>query len=346
MKRLYIGITLALTSAALLSACHRGPTQNADGTISLTTATGNMASGLNAPYFVALANGYFKDQGIVPTIMEVSGETSSTSMVSGSIQLNYSGSSAANAAVQGLPVKVVASLSNVSTSLIYTVDPTVQKLSDLEGKTFGVQALGDSYQEAADLAFQAEGVDTSKVQFVPLGAGNRTTAIASGRVAAGALKKAEAQALISQGYNLRLLLDLGAQGIAQSTGGIATSNNFIASNHDALVRYLYAWLQGVRFVQAFPDKASEITLAAPEMQATAMKPDVLLDSIKQFYIDIQLADHFSIPPDAQTQLLDAKKQFLPNVKSGIAATDVYDFGPIQEAEQKLDASGWKPVEQP
>jgi len=344
MKRPLIGLVAAAMVVALAACSSSGSGgSGSDSTVSVKTATGNMASGLNAPYFVAVAKGYFKAQGIDPSIVELSGEVSSTTMVQGSVNVNYSGSSSANAAVQGLPVKVIASLSNVSTSLIYTADPSVHTLADIQGKTFGVQALGDSYQEAGDLAFAAEGVDASKVSFVPLGAGNRTKAIASGRVAAGALKKSEADALAKQGFKLRLLLDLGAQNIAQSTGGVATSTSFIAKHNDVLVRYLYAYLQGIQYVQAFPDQATAITLAAKQMQATGMKSADLETSIKQFYVDTPLPDQLGISAAVQTQLLDAKKEFLPNVKSGVTTADVFDFTPIQQAYQKLDASGWKPV---
>jgi NitT/TauT family transport system substrate-binding protein len=303
-----------------------------------------MASGLNAPYFVALSKGYFKDQGINASIVELSGTLSSTSLVNGSIQVSYSGSSAANAASQGVPVKMVASISNVSTSLIYTADPNITSLKQLEGKTFGVQALGDSYQEAGDLAFNAEGVDASKVQFVPLGAGNRTTAIASGRVAAGALKKAEVTTLEQQGFKLHLLLDLGAAGIAQSTGGVAASTSFLTKNSSVLERYLYAYEQGIKYIQAFPDQATTITLAAPQMKATGIKADDLEESIKEFYVDTPLPDDLGIPANVQTQLLNAKKQFLTGVKPNITTADVYDFTAVTAASQKLTASGWKPTQ--
>lgn len=353
MKRSFIAIAATVAAIGAITACSSGGS-GSSGTsggsadqasvVTVKTATGNMASGLNAPYFVALAKGYFKAQGIDSSLIELSGSTSSTSMVSGAVQINYSGSSAANAAVQGLPVKVVASISNVSSSLIYTADSDVHTLADIQGKTFGIQSLGDSYQEAAELAFTAAGVDASKVQFVPLGAGNRTKAIASGRVAAGALKQSEATELIQQGYKLRLLYSLPAHGIAQSTGGVATSSSFITSDDATLERYLYAWVQGVRYCQEFPSQAAAITLAAPQMKATGMSQADLVASIKQFYIDEAVPADLSIPADVQTKLLDAKEKFLPNVKSGVTTADVYDFSPIQQAISKLNASGWKPAQ--
>lgn len=347
MKRSAVGLVVGIVATSLLAACgssgSQGNSASSPPVVSVHTATGNMASGLNAPYFVAVAKGYFKQQGIDPSIVELAGTESSTAMVSNSVQVSYSGSSAANAAVQGVPVKVIASISNISSSLIYTADPSVKTLADIEGKTFGVQALGDSYQEALDLAFAAAGLDVAKVQVVPLGAGNRVKAIASGRVAAGALKASEAQAMIKAGYKLRLLYSLPAHHIAQSTGGIATSDAFLTKDNGVLERYLYAWLQGLRYLQKFPAKATSITLKAPQMAATGMSSSELEASIKQFYVDSPLPYDLAIPANVQTKLLAAKKEFLPNVEPGVTTADVYSFTAIEEAERKLNASGWKPT---
>lgn len=301
-----------------------------------------MASGLNAPFFVARENGYFDEEGIDGSIQQVAGTLAAQSMVAGQLDITYSGSSAANAIVQGVPLKVIASLNDVSTNIIYTTDPKVTKLEDLVGKTFAVQSLGDSYQEAALLAFAAAGLDPSGVYFVPVGAGNRPSAVASGAVTAGTMKRNEAESIQAKGVKLYELVDLGAKGIAQSSGGVATSDLFIGDHRDALVGYMTAYVKAVLFIRANIEQATDLTIAAPEMAGIDMNRDAMKASITGFYLHDNIPPEMSSSADVQELLLAGKKLLLEGAKEEVTVKDLYDFSFVQEAYQRIKASGWTP----
>ena len=93
---------------------------------------------------------------------------------------------ALSAIVRGEPLRVIAGANLLTVHAIYSKDPGIRRLKDLEGRTVGVGPLGALTHQLIYAALLKHGVDPAKVRFVPMGSSsNIFKALLAGEVEAG-----------------------------------------------------------------------------------------------------------------------------------------------------------------
>jgi NitT/TauT family transport system substrate-binding protein len=126
--------------------------------------------GSHAPFYLALEKGWFKENGVEPTIEDGTGTTTTVQLVgAGKYDIGYAGFvSAMVAREKGIPVKAIAGVLRKS-DLGVVVDEkgTIQKPKDLEGKKiyFSPTSVETLF---IDSFFKTAGVDKSKVDLISI----------------------------------------------------------------------------------------------------------------------------------------------------------------------------------
>jgi ABC-type nitrate/sulfonate/bicarbonate transport system substrate-binding protein len=147
----------------------------------------------------------------------------------------------------GAPVKLVGSAQLPVSYLMFTANPEVKTLKDLEGKTVGTGAIGALVYMCAAALFKKNNVDINKIKFVNIGSSSDVfKAVAAKKVDAGPAQheffKVAAQ------YGVRSIADIAKELPEFTNQGAFASIRTIAQKRDILVRTLAAYGKAYRYV--------------------------------------------------------------------------------------------------
>ncbi len=121
------------------------------------------------PAQVAVAKGFFKDENLDPLLIQMRSQVTVPALLSGEVNYTLSFGDIIAGAMQGMPFKILAVLTDKPLHHI-VARPEIKTIADLRGKRIGAQRIGGSDQLAAEAILQAKGLDLKEVQFVTLGA--------------------------------------------------------------------------------------------------------------------------------------------------------------------------------
>jgi NitT/TauT family transport system substrate-binding protein len=137
----------------------------------------------HAAYFVAQAKGYFKDAGLNVKIEQGNGSTVSAKLVgNGSDTFGVCSAGTVLASVnQHLPIESVATLfQNVPSGIVSPMSKKITSLTQLDGKTLGVDPSSDDYNAWHAVA-ALNHIDLSKIHEVSI-TGDASAELAAGKV--------------------------------------------------------------------------------------------------------------------------------------------------------------------
>jgi ABC-type nitrate/sulfonate/bicarbonate transport system substrate-binding protein len=120
------------------------------------------------PAQVAVAKGFFKDENLEPLLIQMRSQVTVPALVSGEVQFTLSFGNIIGSAMQGMPFKILAVLTDKPLHSVIA-RPEIKTINDLRGKRIGTQRIGGSDHLAAEAILQAKGLDLKDVQFVTLG---------------------------------------------------------------------------------------------------------------------------------------------------------------------------------
>lgn len=155
--------------------------------------------------------------------------------------------------------------------------PKGKGMTDLKGLEGGTILLGSAgWQSICDPLLYSQGVDISKVKYVPAGFPQWGTALQQGQGTAALSWEGLRAQWKSTGLDFDYWL-----GYEHST---FPANSFVArksdfddaSTHDTYTKYLMGWAMGLEFAYQNPRAATEITMETPELKdaLTAAFPDL------------------------------------------------------------------------
>jgi NitT/TauT family transport system substrate-binding protein len=238
--------------------------------------------GRHAPWYAALAEGYFKDEGLDVSIIPSQGTAQVIQAVeSGTANIGFVDvPSLVIARGNGAKIKMVAVNYGRSPYAIFSLSTgaNVTEPRQLEGLTLGSGA--GSFTPKILQGFMAQqGLDPAKLTISNVAPAARATALLSGQVPAieffvMAKPGLEAGA---KGANAELRTLLPADhGLALYSNGIAATEDFIARNPKVVQGFVRAALKGWKFAMANPEKA-----AADQIKYVAtLKPETIVAEIK------------------------------------------------------------------
>jgi len=224
------------------------------------------------PAQVAVARGFFKDENLEPLLIQMRSQVTVPALISGEVNYTLSFGNIIGSAMQGMPFKILAVLTDKPLHSIIA-RPEIKTISDLRGKKIGTQRIGGSDHLAAEAILQAKGLDLKDVQFVTLGGDEpvRVEILKKGLVDAVCSVPPGPVRLAREGYNI-----LGGPKdlkIGNPISAVAVTDTRLKTNRDEAKKVLRAVLRGLRFMHE--RKEETIQIMAHWLSQT---PDVARDS--------------------------------------------------------------------
>ena len=199
------------------------------------------------PAQVALAKGFFKDENLDALLIQMRSQVTVPALISGEVHYTLSFGNIIGGAMQGLPFKILAVLTDKPLHSIVG-RPEIKTLADLRGKRIGTQRIGGSDHLAAEAILQARGIDLKDIQFVTLGGDEpvRTEILKKGLVDAICTVPPGPVRLAREGYNV-----LGGPKdlkIGSPISAVAVTEARLKNNREETKKVLRAVLRGLRIM--------------------------------------------------------------------------------------------------
>lgn len=238
--------------------------------------------GRHAAWYAALAEGFYKDEGLDVSIIPAQGTAQAVQAVeSGTANIGFIDvPSVVIARGNGSSLKVVAVNYGKAPYAIFSLSngANVTQPKQLEGLNLGSGA--GSFTPKVIQGFMAQkGLDPNKLTISNVAPPARASTLIAGQIPAIEFfvmaKPGLEAAAKSANTELRTLL-LADQGLQLYGNGIAATEDYLAKNPDVVKRFVRASLKGWKFTIANPDKA-----AADQIKyVPTLKPEVIVAEIK------------------------------------------------------------------
>jgi NitT/TauT family transport system substrate-binding protein len=278
------------------------------------------------PAQVAVAKGFFKDENLEPLLIQMRSQVTVPALMSGEVHYTLSFGNILAGAMQGMPFKILAVLTDRPLHHI-VARPEIKTIADLRGKRIGTQRIGGSDHLAAEAILQAKGLDLKEVQFVTLGADEpaRVEMMKKNLVDAISIAPPGPNRLAREGFNV-----LGGPKdlkIGSPISAVAATDSRIKNNRDELKRVLRAVIRGLRFMHE--RKEEIIPIMARWLNQTQEVAKESYDSIlPSFSIDGSIPDKtFEFAIDARRSTIKAEKT--------VPLSQVRDFSLLREVQKEL-----------
>ena len=197
--------------------------------------------------------GYFQEFGLAPEMLPVASGTNIVGpLLSGKADICvFAGFGQLLAAIEkGAELKILGGASILGQQALFSKNPAVQSVKDLEGRSLGVGAVGAQLHNVVTALLMKKGVDISKIKFVVVGSsGDVFRAVVEGRVDAGNGQADVLSSLNRLGVHMikdgEYAVELPEFTWQASFANVAT----IRDKRETLVRTLAAYCKAFRYVQ-------------------------------------------------------------------------------------------------
>ena len=278
------------------------------------------------PAQIAVARGFFKDENLEPLLIQMRSQVTVPALMSGEVHYTLSFGNIIGSAMQGMPFKIIAVLTDKPLHSI-VARPEIKSINELRGKRIGAQRIGGSDQLAAEAILQAKGLDLKDVQFVTLGGDEpvRVEMLRKGLVDAICTVPPGPVRLTREGYNI-----LGGPKdlkIGSPISAVAVTDTRLKNNRDEAKRVLRASLRGLRFMHEHKEETIQIMV-----KWLNQSPEVAKDSydsiLPSFSVDGGTVDK------TYEFAIDARKATLRSDKV-VPLSQVRDISLLREVQKEL-----------
>jgi NitT/TauT family transport system substrate-binding protein len=249
--------------------------------------------GRHAPWYAAIAEGFYKDEGLDVSIIPSQGTAQTVQAIeAGTAQLGLTDMPAvALARAHGGKVKMVAVNYEKAPYAIFSLDPgaDVTDIKQLSGLTLGSGA-GSFTPKVIEGLMAEHGLDPKTMKIDNVAPPARASALLSGQVPSIEFfvmsEPGLAAAAKAKGKTLKTFL-LADHGLKLYSDGIVTTEDYLARHADIVKKFVRASLRGWQFALHNPKKAAEdqikfvptlsIATSVPEIaivKGLAVTPDV------------------------------------------------------------------------
>ena len=202
------------------------------------------------PVRVAMAKGYFKEQGItMEPIFVRGGPTAVAALASGDVDFGSIGGAQAiiRSKSRGLDVQIIGSISN-KTNYILLGNKETKRLDDLKGKLVGVTGAGAFSDFAVRTFLKRSGIDPDReVTLRAIGGTTlRAAALERGLIAAAPFSPEDAVKLLNKGYSLISNLS-DSLGIPQTV--VVARGDMLEKYPETSKRFLKALVLGIHLAR-------------------------------------------------------------------------------------------------
>jgi NitT/TauT family transport system substrate-binding protein len=289
--------------------------------------------GRHAPWYAALAEGYFKEEGLDVSIIPSQGTAQTIQAVeSGTANIAFVDvPSVVLARANGSKLKMVAVNYQKAPYAIFSLSnaANVREPKQLEGLTLGSGA--GSFTPKVIEGFMAQkGLDPTKLKIANIAPPARATALLSGQVPAieffvMAKPGLEAGARDAN-TELRTFL-LSDHGLDLYSNGLAASEDYLAKNGDVVKAFVRAGLKGWKLALANPQKAADDQIK----YVASLKPDLIVAELRivgdlAVTPDVEQNGFGWLDPARMKSALDFVRKYVGMTGTPPAVADIYAPG--------------------
>jgi NitT/TauT family transport system substrate-binding protein len=281
--RIVAGIAGIIVASALVSACSSASSTSSANTTSTkpattsgTTGTTTITIGLpnatpsfaNSDVAVAQAEGYFKREGLVVNVDDLSsGVPVVQGVVGGSLDIGASSiEPVVNAASAGAPVQIIGSYANRLTVNLVT-PTTITAPAQLRGKRLGIQQVGAFREVMTRMVIEGAGLSTSNVTYVPGSSTAYVGELLTGEIQSGVLQEEQMLKALKKDSQLHTLVNFDQADPDYFYGAYVVSKSWLASHEPVAEEFLTAITMAHRFM--YNNEAATVAIVAKNTGYTA-----------------------------------------------------------------------------
>jgi NitT/TauT family transport system substrate-binding protein len=275
------------------------------------SSIGPMATGI----WMAKESGAFEKYGIQADIILItSGPVAVQSLIGGDLQMVSAASNAViNAILSGAPIIGVAGTANRPYHRLF-VQPDIQRLEDLRGKTLGVTRFGSITDNLTRILLRRNGLEGA-VTVRQLGGTIEVAAAFQNRLIAGAVTSELRVTPPAQPKVLVRLVDLG---IPYSMNLLAVQREYYRRNPEAVENAVKAYVDGIAFLHQHRERALRIITKYSRLSDPK--------SVQEFYNDS--VTYLERIPRAEVESVQTILDF--SGKKGVAVETLMDHAIIDK----------------
>jgi NitT/TauT family transport system substrate-binding protein len=264
---------------------------DSDEMVEITLPVGYVPSVQFAPFYVAIGNGYYEEEGLIVE-MQYGYEIDGVSLV-GTGEYPFavaSGEQVVLARDKGLPITYVMNwYKDYPVGIAALKESGITSLSDLSGKTIGIPALqGASY--IAYKGFENTGLfDPDSIDLEVIGF-TQAEMLSQGDIDAAVIYIANTPIVLNdQGFDV---VTFPISDFASLVGnGIVTNDKVMENNSDLIRRFISATQKGIEYAEKNPEETYEICKEfVPNLDADTVQYQVLMASIPFWTVNGGLSD--------------------------------------------------------
>jgi NitT/TauT family transport system substrate-binding protein len=248
--------------------------------------------GRHAPWYVAVAKGYYKEEGLNVTIASARGTADSIrSLDSGVVDLGFIDiPSLVAAGADVSTIRMVAVNYQLPPYSVFSINPgaNITRPQDMVGKEFS--AGNASLIPRIHQAFMKQnGLDPSTLKIVNMDPGSLVAALATRRIQSiglFAMSETAIKRAVQDGEVKHMLL--ANHGLDIYSNGIGVKDDFLQKNPDAVRRFVRASLRGWKDALANPEEAAQLQA----QMVKTLNPTVIAE-------ELQVVRRLAVVPDTQ-----------------------------------------------
>ncbi len=281
---------------------------------------------ISLPLIIAREKHIFQTEGLDVEMIIMRPELGVKAVMSGDLQYNYFAGTTINAAVHGLPVKVVM-VTNDAPLYSLMARPEIRSLKDLRGKRLGVASLTAGEAFLSRRLLRDAGIDADREMSIIV-VGNtpeRISALKMGVVDATTVSVPVD--FNAEQMGLRRLVFIG-DALKAISGGVGVATRLIKEQPGQIKRMIRALLKSMAYGKAHRD----------EMIALLMAKWPLLDrerATKTWDLSARTMDDDGVAPDGAVVLSIQGALDMVHEKREIPLTQVVDFSIAKQAFEEL-----------
>jgi ABC-type nitrate/sulfonate/bicarbonate transport system substrate-binding protein len=247
-------------------------------------------SGLSAeftPVWAANDRGIFKKHGFDTEVIVMQGGTQlAQAIIGGSVPFGVMGGAYLTAAVRGADLIMIAThMDKFPYSLI--VKPSIKRTEDLKGSRLAISRFGSASDAGLRVSLQKLGLNPDRdVTILQVGGQtSRFAALKAGTVDGTVVIPPLSGAAQRLGYSA--IINMTKMGIPYPQEGVVVSRQLLATRRDVVMRFLKAYLEGVRELKT--DKEFAIAIMAKYLRMDPRKDrEALEDSFQEVIVEQML----------------------------------------------------------
>jgi ABC-type nitrate/sulfonate/bicarbonate transport system substrate-binding protein len=240
------------------------------------SSIGPMATGV----WMAKDSGAFEKYGLQADIILItSGPVAVQSLIGGDLQVVSAASNAViNAILNGAPIVAVGGTANRPYHRLF-VQPEINRLEDLRGKTLGVTRFGSITDNLTRILLRKYGLEGA-VNVRQMGGTIEVAAAFQNRLIAGAVTS---ELRVTPPSQPKILLRLVDMGIPYSMNMIAVQREYYRRNPEAVESMIRAYVDGLAFMHRNKERALKIIAKYSRLNDAKMIDDFYSDAMT--YLD-------------------------------------------------------------